>query len=194
MLHKAGLVLQVRAYGNIESIMKCFKCLGIKDKALFKAAEGEAISFFIKSIGAAKEAAGGKGPAIVVISSGEESLLPQVFISDVVIDDSNRSFASYVFIVFEGIVLGVGNNNLNLTGMVVKDLISVFNKEVGLLGIAGNSAYSNRKFNPEVKLYRSGEHGIIAEDLFLLIRVLEITPYADLGIGIFGEFGAADSD
>jgi hypothetical protein len=165
----------------------------MKDKALFKAAEGEAISFFVKSIRTAKQAAGCKGPAIVVISSGEESLLPQVFISDVVIDDSNRSFASYVFIVFEGIVLGVGNNDLYLTGMVAKDLISVFNKEIGLLGIAGNSAYSNRKFNPEVKLYRSGENGIIAEDLFFLIRVLRITPYADLGISIFGKFGAADA-
>ena len=70
-------------------MLQIFQSLVSEFKALFKAAEGQALMFFIKSVGSAKESTRCKGPAVLVIAALKECLFGEVFISGVVIDNGD---------------------------------------------------------------------------------------------------------
>ena len=60
--------------------------------------------FFIKAIWTGEQAAGSKGPALLIISSVNEGLFGQIFSSGVVIDNGYGAFATDIIIVFYDII------------------------------------------------------------------------------------------
>ena len=69
MLCKAGLVPGMRAYGNIVSVLQVFQCVVPEFKALFEAAESQALMFFIKAVGSGEKSTGCKGPSFLIVTS-----------------------------------------------------------------------------------------------------------------------------
>lgn len=61
MLGETGFVLQMRARGDIESILEVIEGFEFKSPAVFETGEGYPAPILIKSIGTAKEAARGEG-------------------------------------------------------------------------------------------------------------------------------------
>ena len=68
-------------------ILQIFQSLVSEFKALFEAAESQALMFFIKSIGTTEQSTRCKGPAVVVIAAMKEGVFGEVFVSGVVIDN-----------------------------------------------------------------------------------------------------------
>ena len=68
-------------------ILQIFQSLVSEFKALFEAAEGQALMFLIKSIGTTKQSTRCKGPAVLVIAALKERLFGDVFVSGVIIDN-----------------------------------------------------------------------------------------------------------
>ena len=61
MLCETIAVFDVGAYGDIVFFPDIFQCCGPEVQALLKTTEGQALVFFIKSVGSAEQTAGGKG-------------------------------------------------------------------------------------------------------------------------------------
>ncbi len=79
---------------DIIGLVKILYTRSFQVKALFIAAESQALAVFIKAIGSGRHFAGGIRPSVLVISAFFEGFVSQFFVSDIVIDNGSGSVLS----------------------------------------------------------------------------------------------------
>ena len=107
--------------------------------------------FFVEAVGSAKEATGGERPAVVVIAAIDEGLFGQVFVSGVVIDNWDGTFASEIVVVFCDVVFCICDIDHWLALVVGVNLLIVVDDLTTFLSVACNIGDGNRQFNLQVK-------------------------------------------
>ena len=72
MFGKAGFIFNMGAAADIKAVLKVFERLAAQVEPLFKAAKSCALVFSIKAVGPAKQLAGSKGPAVLIIAAFDQ--------------------------------------------------------------------------------------------------------------------------
>lgn len=149
--------------------------------------------FLIKAVGPGQKSTGSERGAVLVVSSLQQIILGELFVSGVVVDDGDGALTADVVVVADDVILGIGGIHVHFADMMFLDLFPVDNQIASLLGVSGDIAYSYRQFDAQVDLHGGGEDGVVAEDFFFLVRVLRMSSDTDSGIDILGDFRAGYS-
>jgi len=124
----------------------------------------------------------------------EKSFAGELFVPGIVIDQRNGTLLAGKIVVMKLIVFGVEQMNLGIDGMKLADLFLKRDEGIPFLGIAGNGDATDGKFDAQLRFDRGCDDGVIAEDLFGLVRVGGIAADADAGVSIVREFGTTEMD
>ena len=92
------------------------------------------------------------------------------------------------------IVFGVEQMNPGIDAMEAADLFLQRDELISFLGIAGNGDAADGKFDAQLRFDRGCDDGVIAEDLFGLVRIGGFAAHADAGVSIVRELGTAETE
>ena len=94
--------------------------------------------FLVEAVGFGQEAVGGKRGAILIVTSCQEIIFREFFVSGVIVDDGDSAMVANIFVVADDVILGIGDVDFHLTGMVLADLLFVHNRLASFFGISGD--------------------------------------------------------
>ena len=101
--------------------------------------------FLIKAVGPGQETTGSERSAVLVVSSLQQIILGELFVSGVVVDDGDGTPGADVVVVAGDVILGIGGIHVNFADMMFLDLFPIDNQIASLLGVSGDIADSYRR-------------------------------------------------
>ena len=114
-------------------------------------------------------------------------------IQRIVIDQRNGALLAGKVVVMKLVVFGVEEMNFSIGAMESSDLFLERDEGISFLGVAGNGDAADGKFDSQMRFDGCGNDGVVAEDLFGLVRVGGHAADADAGVSIVREFGTAET-
>ena len=122
--------------------------------------------FLIETVGPGQKSTGSERDAVLVVSSLQQIIFGELFVSGVIVDDGYGALSANVVVVADDVILGIGSIHFNFAEMMFLDLFPVDNQIASFLGVSGDIADRYRQFDAQMDLHGGGEDGVVAEDFF----------------------------
>ena len=81
--------------------------------------------FLIEAVGPGQETTGSERGAVLVVSSLQQIIFSELFVSWVVVDDGDGALIADVVVVAGDVILGIGGIHVNFADMVLLNLFLV---------------------------------------------------------------------
>jgi len=92
------------------------------------------------------------------------------------------------------VIFGVKQMDFGMDIMKAKDLLLAGNELIPFFGVSGNGEAGDGKLDASLRLNGGGNDGVVAEDLFGLVRVGRFSAHANTGGAFIRRFGTAETE